>query len=62
MDATHFLDEEFSELYDYIGISAPNALGTATTANKRTSEAKRSEAPGLNNENGSISPEVVSRR
>jgi hypothetical protein len=67
MDATHFLDEEFNELYDYIGIGAPNPLGAAASAKKRTPEADRSlsieaEAPGVSHENGSISPEVISRR
>ena len=28
MDVAHFLDEEFSELYHYIGIDMPNAVAT----------------------------------
>ncbi len=67
MDATHFLGEELSELYDYIGIGAPNALGTAAATKQMTPEAERSlsidaEAPGHSHGNGSISPEVISRR
>jgi hypothetical protein len=38
MDVTHFLDEEFSELYHYIGIDVPNAVATTATTNQGTPE------------------------
>lgn len=67
MDVTHFLDEEFRELYHYIGIDVPNAVATTATTNQGTPERSFSFFVVYiltlkDYRDGSISPEVVSER
>ena len=71
MDVAHFLDEEFSELYHYIGIDVPNAVPTTATINQGTPERLFSlfcciyldaEGPWYSHRDGSISLEVIPER